>query len=123
MHGIVKALTFFLALFGYANAYVLESSGSFVAIGFYRLPSSIPKSVRPKKMRLIEAILGVLVSGKASPTLENIAIYDAHSMRLGQYEDFVSKCQKHVKIELPQMGSHVSASSTGPYHVNFHWKF
>ncbi|MFC3848142.1 hypothetical protein ACFOPX_06350 [Helicobacter baculiformis] len=112
-----------LALSGCADAYVLEGSGSGVHVGFYRLPSVALKGAPPKQASLFDTILDVLVSGKVTPTLKNITTYEAHSMHLGQYEDFVSKCQKHVKIELPQMGSHVSASSAGPYHVNFHWKF
>ncbi|WP_162982208.1 MULTISPECIES: hypothetical protein [Helicobacter] len=72
---------------------------------------------------MMETILGVLVSGKISPTLQNIAIYEARSMHLGQYENFIKKCQKHVQIELPQLGSHNNSYASGPYHVNFHWKF
>ncbi|WP_104751507.1 hypothetical protein [Helicobacter salomonis] len=109
---------------GYANAYVLEGFGSSVSIGFYRLPPGALKGVsHSRKTSLLDIMLGARISDEVAPILDHMTTYEARSVHLRQYEGFINKCQKHVQIELPQMGSHVNASSTGPYHVNFHWKF
>ncbi|WP_104749299.1 hypothetical protein [Helicobacter cynogastricus] len=123
--GIVKPLAITLFFSSFAGAHMLESWGSEVRLGFYHVPpnSLVWKKHRERRGYSYKKRLGAFLRGKPVPSLESVAVYEARSMHLGQYEDFTSKLQKHVKIHLPQMGSHVSASNMGAYHVNLHWKF
>ncbi|CAM2884857.1 hypothetical protein [Helicobacter felis] len=123
--GFIKSLAIMLFFLTCANAYVLESLGSEVHLGFYHVPpnSLVWKKRRERKGYSYKKRLGAFLRGKPVPSLESVAVYEARSMHLGQYEDFTNKFQKHVKIHLPQMGNHVKASSMGACHVNLHWKF
>ncbi|WP_163532184.1 hypothetical protein [Helicobacter suis] len=74
-----------------------------------------------KIRRLFNARFDALVLGDANQVLKRLTTRNFSNILSYQYDNFVSKCQKHVKIHVPNMGSGVSPTST--FHASFHWKF
>ncbi|WP_281747007.1 hypothetical protein [Helicobacter suis] len=83
---------------------------------------SIGSLIAGKKIRrLFNARFDALVLGDADEVLKRLSARNFSNILSYQYDDFVSKCQKHVKIHVPNMGSGVSPTST--FYASFHWKF
>lgn len=83
---------------------------------------SLEALIAGKKIRrLFNARFDALVLGDADEVLKRLSARNFSNILSYQYDDFVSKCQKHVKIHVPNMGSGVSPTST--FHASFHWKF
>ncbi|WP_163534421.1 hypothetical protein [Helicobacter suis] len=83
---------------------------------------SLEALIAGKKIRrLFNARFDALVLGDADQVLKRLTARNFSNILSHQYDDFVSKCQKHVKVHLPKMGSGVSPTST--FHASFHWKF